>query len=164
MVERRSRRPRLRQGQTVRPGCCHPTSARPADAQRVRYDPAPPWANGVNCTSYTDGAADLRRHIQASFPGVDRIGGFNCRANNANTLGNLSAWCRSCARHHDPAGRRTREQRGRRSDRELAGAQRRSDRRAIHHLEPRALESAAARRARHPTTVEDHTPTISMWS
>ncbi|MGB7947305.1 MAG: peptidoglycan-binding protein [Candidatus Binatia bacterium] len=74
---------------TPAPGPSSPTWALPSDvraagdAQTVRYDSPPPWANGANCTSYTDGAADLRRHILASFPGVDRIGGYNCRANSA---------------------------------------------------------------------------------
>lgn len=54
------------------------------DAQTVRYDSPPAWANGANCTSYTDGASELRRHILATFPGVDAIGGYNCRANTAN--------------------------------------------------------------------------------
>lgn len=54
------------------------------DAQTVRYDSPPPWANGAHCTSYTAGAAELRRHILANFPGVDAIGGYSCRANSGN--------------------------------------------------------------------------------
>jgi peptidoglycan hydrolase-like protein with peptidoglycan-binding domain len=62
-----------------------PANVRAAgDAQTVRYDSPPAWANGTNCTSYTDGAAELRRHILATFPGVASIGGYNCRANSAN--------------------------------------------------------------------------------
>jgi len=53
------------------------------DAQTVRYDSPPPWANGANCTKYTDGAVELKNYIQANFPGVDAIGGFSCRANSA---------------------------------------------------------------------------------
>ncbi|ADJ27294.1 peptidoglycan-binding protein [Nitrosococcus watsonii] len=53
------------------------------DAQTVRYDSPPPWANGANCTRYTDGAAELRRYIKATFPGVRLIGGYSCRANSA---------------------------------------------------------------------------------
>lgn len=54
------------------------------DAQTIRYDSPPAWANGANCTSYTDGAAALRSYILATFPGVDAIGGYSCRANTAN--------------------------------------------------------------------------------
>ena len=62
-----------------------PTDVRAAgDAQTVRYDSPPPWANGANCTTYTDGAADLKRYIETTFTGVDSIGGYNCRANSGN--------------------------------------------------------------------------------
>jgi peptidoglycan hydrolase-like protein with peptidoglycan-binding domain len=62
-----------------------PTYVRAAgDAQTVRYDSPPPWANGANCTTYTDGATDLKRHIEATFTGVDAIGGYSCRANSGN--------------------------------------------------------------------------------
>lgn len=54
------------------------------DAQTVRYDSPPAWVNGANCTSYTAGAAELKRHIEVTFPGVDAIGGYACRANSGN--------------------------------------------------------------------------------
>lgn len=70
---------------TTSPNWSLPTEVRAAgDALTVRYDSPPAWANGANCTSYTDGAAELRRHILATFPGITSIGGYNCRANSAN--------------------------------------------------------------------------------
>jgi hypothetical protein len=55
------------------------------EAQHVRYDSPPAWANGSNCSRiFTAGADDLKRHIQATFPGVSSIGGLSCRQNTAN--------------------------------------------------------------------------------
>lgn len=55
------------------------------DVQTVRYDSPAPWANGAGCTdNFTDGAADLRRHILANFAGITSIGGYSCRVNSAN--------------------------------------------------------------------------------
>lgn len=56
------------------------------EAQLVRYDGAPAWDGGRNCSgTFTAGAAELRRHILATFPGVTAIGGYSCRPNTANT-------------------------------------------------------------------------------
>ena len=54
------------------------------DRQTVPYDSPPAWANGAHCSGFTDGAAELRRHILASFSGVRSIGGSACRPNTAN--------------------------------------------------------------------------------
>jgi peptidoglycan hydrolase-like protein with peptidoglycan-binding domain len=63
-----------------------PANVRAAgEAQLVRYDGAPAWQGGRNCTGqFTAGAAALRRFIQANFAGVTSIGGYNCRQNTAN--------------------------------------------------------------------------------
>jgi hypothetical protein len=62
------------------------------EAQLVRYDDAPAWDGGRNCTvpgncdgtaGLTAGAAELSRHIRAGFPGVSSIGGYCCRQNTA---------------------------------------------------------------------------------
>jgi hypothetical protein len=55
------------------------------EAQFVRYDSPPQWANGTNCTtSFTPGAAELGDYIRATFPGVTAVGGYACRQNTAN--------------------------------------------------------------------------------
>lgn len=72
-----------------------PASIRAAgDAQYVRYDDAPVWNDGRNCSGprtcggsagFTPGAAELRRHILATFRGVRSIGGYCCRRNTASS-------------------------------------------------------------------------------
>ncbi len=54
------------------------------EAQFVRYDSPPPWANGRNCSgTFTPGAAELGTYIRRTFPGVDSVGGYACRFNSA---------------------------------------------------------------------------------
>jgi hypothetical protein len=64
------------------------------EAQHVRYDDAPAWDGGRNCSGpntcggangFTAGTAELRRHILATFPGVSSIGGYCCRQNTASS-------------------------------------------------------------------------------
>lgn len=55
------------------------------EAQYVKYDSPPPWAGDPgNCSgTFSAGAADLRRHLQTTFPGINRIDGYACRQNTA---------------------------------------------------------------------------------
>ena len=68
-----------------RDGWVVPADVRAAgEAQTVPYDDSPLWDDSRrNCTGITAGAQDLRRHLLASFRGISRIGGYNCRRNSA---------------------------------------------------------------------------------
>lgn len=58
---------------------------RSGESQTVRYDSPPPWHGGKKCTgSLTLGAKQLRDFLFARFPGIEGIGGYNCRQNSAN--------------------------------------------------------------------------------
>jgi hypothetical protein len=50
------------------------------DQQQVRFDNAPPWDGGTNCSGGpTAGARALRTALLASFPQIGSIGIYNCR-------------------------------------------------------------------------------------
>jgi hypothetical protein len=56
-----------------------------AQMQYVAYDDAPPWDGGAHCSgTFYSGARKFRDYLLASYPGVDSIGGYNCRPNTAN--------------------------------------------------------------------------------
>ena len=49
-----------------------------------RYDDGPAWQGGRNCTgTFTAGARELRTYLQATYPQISSIGGYNCRQNTA---------------------------------------------------------------------------------
>ncbi len=50
----------------------------------VRYDDAPAWQGGRNCTgSFTAGARQLKTYLQGAYPQIGSIGGYSCRQNTA---------------------------------------------------------------------------------
>lgn len=50
----------------------------------VRYDDAPAWQGGRNCTgTFTAGARELKAHLVATYPQITSIGGYSCRQNTA---------------------------------------------------------------------------------
>ena len=61
-----------------------PVSVRAAgEAQRVRYDSSSAWVGKPgNCSgNFTAGAEQLKKFIKSRYPGVSKIGGYNCRPN-----------------------------------------------------------------------------------
>ncbi|MCC7538768.1 MAG: hypothetical protein IT379_21260 [Deltaproteobacteria bacterium] len=62
-----------------------PSDVAAAGAPVVRYDDAPPWDGGAHCTgTFTEGAAELREYLMATYPGISNIYGYSCRQNTAN--------------------------------------------------------------------------------
>ncbi len=56
----------------------------PVVGAHQRYDDAPAWQSGRNCTgTFTAGAAELKAHLQANYPQISSIGGYSCRQNTA---------------------------------------------------------------------------------
>lgn len=50
----------------------------------VRYDDAPAWQRGRNCTgTFTPGARALKARLIAAYPQISSIGGYSCRQNTA---------------------------------------------------------------------------------
>lgn len=49
-----------------------------------RYDDAPAWQGGRNCTgNFTAGARELKAYLLANYPQISSIGGYSCRQNTA---------------------------------------------------------------------------------
>lgn len=61
-----------------------PSEATAAGAAVVRYDEAPPWAGGTNCSgTFSPGAEELATALRSMFPQITRVYGYACRVNTA---------------------------------------------------------------------------------
>lgn len=66
------------------PGWMIPADVQLAGASIVEYDAAPAWDEGAHCAgSLMPGAAELGERLQAMFPEIAHVGGYDCRPNTA---------------------------------------------------------------------------------